>query len=68
MWDRLRAWVKPQVETWAHGVRVLGKIPRRHPKSAFAGLRIFLQLQWQYLQRTVPRVVTMMGPIEEALR
>ena len=27
----LEAWVKPQVETWSHGVRVLAKISRRHP-------------------------------------
>ena len=27
-----------------------------------------LQLDWQYLQRTVPRFGTLMGPIEEALR
>ena len=27
-----------------------------------------LQLGWQYLQRTVPRVGTLVGPIEEALR
>ena len=27
-----------------------------------------LQLEWQYLQRTVPGVGTLMGPIEEALR
>ena len=24
--DQLDAWVKPQVEAWAHGVRVLGRI------------------------------------------
>ena len=24
--DQLEAWVKPQVEEWAHGVRVLGQI------------------------------------------
>ena len=27
-----------------------------------------LQLEWQYLQRTVPGVGTLMGPIEESLR
>ena len=27
-----------------------------------------MQSEWQYLQRTVPRVGTLMGPIEEALR
>ena len=66
--DQLEAWVKPQVEAWAHGVMVLGKIARRHPQLAYAGLGILLQLEWQYLQRTVPGVGTMTGPIEEALR
>ena len=63
----LEVWVKPQVEAWSHGVRVLAKISRRHPQSAYAGLGMLLKLEWQYLQRTVPRVGTLMGPIEEAL-
>ena len=29
---------------------------------------MLLQIEWQYLQRTVPGVGTLMGPIEEALR
>ena len=64
----LEAWVKPQVEAWSHGVKVLAKIPRRHPQSAYAGLGMSLQSEWQYLQRTVPGVGTLMGHIEEALR
>ena len=64
----LEAWVKPQVEAWSHGVRLLAKISRRHPQSAYAGLVMSLQSEWQYLQRTVPGVGTLMGPIEEALR
>ena len=66
--NQLEAWVKPQVEAWAHGVRVLGKIARRHPQLAYSGLGMLLQLEWQYLQRTVPGVVTLMGLIEEVLR
>ena len=38
------------------------------PQSVYASLGIPLQLQWQYLKRTVPGVGTLMGPIEEALR
>ena len=67
-WDQLEEWVKHQVEAWAHGFRVLGKIARRHSQSAYSGLGILLQLDWQYLQRTVPGVGTLMGPIEKALR
>ena len=66
--DPLEAWVKPQVGAWSHGVRVLGKIALRHPHLAYAGLGMLLQLKWQYLQRTVSEVGTLMGPIEEALR
>ena len=29
--EELEAWVKPQVEAWAHRVRVLCKISQRHP-------------------------------------
>ena len=29
---------------------------------------MLLKIEWQYLQRTVPGVDTLMGPIEEALR
>ena len=50
------------------GVRVLGQIVRRKPQSDYSGLGMSLQLEWQYLQRTVPIVGTRIGPIEEFLR
>ena len=56
------------MEAWANRVRVLAKISRQHPQSTYAGLGISLKSEWQYLQRTVPGVGTLMGPIEEALR
>ena len=68
MLEELAAWVKPQVEAWAHRVRFLGKIYRRHPQSAYSGLGMALQIEWKYLQRTVPGVSTHICPIEEDLR
>ena len=56
------------MEALAHEVRTLGKIYQRHPQLFYAGLGMLLQLEWQYLQRTVPGIGTMIGPIEEALR
>ena len=64
----MAAWLKPQVEAWAHGVRVLGKISQQHPQSAYYGLGMSLQLKSQYLKKTVPGGGTLMGLIEEALR
>ena len=42
--EDLGAWLKPQVEAWAHGVRVLIKIAWRYPQSDYAGLGMSLQL------------------------
>ena len=56
------------MEAWAQWVKVLDKISRQHPQSVYAGLGMSLQLEWKYLQRTVPGVGTLMSPIEEALR
>ena len=39
----LEAWVKPQVEAWDHGVRVLAKIARWHPQPDYADLGMLLQ-------------------------
>ena len=63
----LEASVKPQVEAWAHGVIVSAKISLRHPQSDYAGLGMSLQSEWQYLQRTVPGVGTLMGLIKKVL-
>ena len=56
------------MEAWDHGVRVSGKTARQHPQSDYAVLGMLLQLKWKYLQRAVPGVGNLMGPIEEALR
>ena len=64
----LTAWVKPQVEASAHRFRVLGKIVRQHPRLAYSGLVMSLQLEWQFMQSTVPGFGTLRGPIEETLR
>ena len=30
--EELKAWVKLQVDAWAHRVRILGKVYKRHPQ------------------------------------
>ena len=59
----LKAWVRPKVEAWAHRVLDRAKISKIYPQLAYTGLEMSLQLEWQYLQRTVPGVGTLMGPI-----
>ena len=56
------------LEAWAHRVCTIAKISKRYPQSAYAGLEMSIQLESQYLQRTVPGVISLMGPIEDSLR
>ena len=64
----MEEWEKPKAEVWSHGVRILNKIVKRSPQLAFYSLGMSLQLEWKSLQRTVPRVGAMMGPIEDSQR
>ena len=66
--EELEVWVRPQVGTWDRGVCTPAIISKHHPHLAYYGLGMYLQLECQYLQRTVPGVGNLMGPFEEALR
>ena len=61
--DEIEEWVWPKAESWAHRVRTLAKISNQYTQLAYAGLGMSLQIEWQYLQRTVPGVGTIIGPI-----
>ena len=58
----------PQMEKWEEGVRNLAKVSKRNPQIPYAGLEMSLQLEWQYLQRTVLGVGALMELIKLALR
>ena len=56
------------MEAWDNRVHTIAKISNKYPQLVYNGLGILLQLKCQYLQRTVTGVVTIMDPIEDALR
>ena len=60
--------MRPKVEALAHRVHTLAKIAKQYLQSAYDGLGMSLHIKWQYLQRTVPEVGTLVGTIEDALR
>ena len=65
--EELEEWVRTKVEAWAHEVSILAKIAKRYPQLAYAGLGVSLQPEWQYLQRTIPRVGSLMGSIYDSI-
>eukprot|EP00957_Ditylum_brightwellii_P116202 8863407-Ditylum_brightwellii.AAC.1 len=60
-------WVKPKIAAWVEGVKALTGFATRYPQTAYAGLVMSLQAEWQYLQRTVPGVGEHMGELERVL-
>ena len=66
--EELDTWVQPKVGAWPHGVRTLAKIAKQYPQLEYTGLGVLLQIECQYLQRTVHGARNIMGPIEDAPR
>ena len=60
--------MKTKVQAWSQGLKVLIKMDKQQPQLACSRSRMYLQLEWQYPQITVPGVGTLMGRIEQALR
>ena len=66
--EDIEEWRRPKGEAWDHGVRTISKIAKRYLQLVYSVLAMSLQLEWDYLQRNVPGVGYLMGPIEDALR
>ena len=62
------AWLSKKAEDWVHGVVTLGKIAKRFPQTAYAGLTKSLQNEWQYTQRVVEGCAEVFQPVEDAIR
>ena len=53
---------------WEKGVNILAGIAKRFPQTAFAGVAMSLQHEWQYVARTVPGIGHLFAPVERAIR
>ena len=47
---------------------ILSGVARKHPKSAYAGLKKSLQKEWEFVQRVTPGVGDSFGPVETVLK
>jgi hypothetical protein len=61
------AWIDPQINKWADGIKSLAKVAHRYPQTAYAGLSHSLQAEWQYLQRVTPNIDQAFVPIETTI-
>ena len=63
----LSRFVEPKVADWVHAVEVLARIAVKYPQSAYAGLTMSLQAEWQHLSRAVPGEEDHLQPIKDAI-
>jgi hypothetical protein len=66
--DSKLEWVEEKVRVWVDGVKILASVVKRFPQTAFAGLTISLQNEWQYLMRTVTGIAALFDPLEKEIR
>ena len=57
--------MQEKMEGWAESVRTLAGVARKHPQSAYAGLKKSLQQEWAFVQRVTPGISNALGPVEE---
>ena len=55
-WEEMEQWIRPKLLEWAETIEALGRFAFRYRQIAYTGLVMSLQVEWQYLIRTVPGV------------
>ncbi|KAL7475859.1 hypothetical protein ACHAW6_001758 [Cyclotella cf. meneghiniana] len=55
------------IQKWVMGIEQLAVIATRFPHSAYAGLVLCLNAEWQNICQTVPDVGPSLTPVENAL-
>jgi hypothetical protein len=63
----LERWLDPKVKKWVAGVEILARIALRFPQTAYVGLALSLQAEWQYICCIVLGAEHYVGPIETAI-
>jgi hypothetical protein len=63
----LGQWLKPLIHKSVQGIETLTKVTCQYPQTAYAGLAVSLQQEWQYLQRVVPNCRTVFKPVKETI-
>ena len=49
-------------------MKTLAGVARKHPQSAYTGLKKSLQQEWAFVQRVAHGIIDAFGPVEEALQ
>ena len=57
-----------KITGWSESVEILAGVYRKHPQSAYSGLRKSLQQEWAFVQQVTPGIGNAFGPVEKALR
>ena len=62
-----KIWMAGKVEGRVESVGTLVGVSRKHPQSAYSGLKKSLQQQWEFLQQVTPGIRDAFVPVEKVL-
>lgn len=62
------AWIWPQVAVWFDGVRVLAKVTKRYPHTAYTVFACSLHVERTYLLRVSKKAGPLLAPVEKVIR
>ena len=57
-----------KISAWISDVRQLSEIAKEEPQNAFVAYTHGLCRRWSYVQRTVPEISELFGPLEDVIR
>jgi hypothetical protein len=60
-------WLSDKILTWIEAVRILAKIAKQYPQTAYSGMARSLQMEWQYTLRVIPGVAALFQPLAQVI-
>ena len=61
-------YVSEKVEKWVKDVEELARLAKDEPQAVYACYTKAVSHRWTYIQRTIPGISSLFGPLEEAIK
>jgi hypothetical protein len=61
------AWLADTISTWTDAVRILAKIAKCYPQTAYVGMSRSFHMEWQYTLRVIPDVAALFEPLAQVI-
>jgi len=60
-------WLKEKANFWEKAVKAMARASKKFPQTAYVAMKNSLQMEWQYVHRTVSDAEKFFDGVEEAI-